>query len=234
MLHRSPRASGRPCVFLAAALSTALPAHAMDEGFYMGGFYAHVEQDPAIAPFDDLSARIYEDQGYTLLTKESRIKAADSTWGFVVGYRWLPHLAFEGTWFDLSDVRYGSADTLRVVTQDGATIEGSLDSSIKTSIGGPALSAVGILPISYEFELYGRAGAMLSSSELRISQSNFRGSIGDSSTSADWIAAIGASYTFIDVYTARLEYQRVFDAGDDEILIEEDIDTVSLQIVVTF
>lgn len=220
-------------ISVAAAAAAWAPAHAMDEGFYMGGFYAQVEEDPAIEPFDDLSQRFYEADGLTLLSKDSRLNVEDNTWGFIVGYRWLPYLAFEGTYLELSDVRYNSTDVVSFETNEGVETA-EVGNSIKTRIRGPAISVLGIIPITYELEFFGRAGVMFSSSNIGLGASYFRGSIGTSDSSADYLAGAGAAYTFLDVYTARLEYQRVFDAGADEIVIEDDIDFISLQIVVTF
>lgn len=229
-----PRAR-RLFAILGATAATAnwAPAQAMDEGFYMGGFYAQTEEDPAIEPFDDLSQRFYEADGLTLLAKDSRLTVEDKAWGFIVGYRWLPWLAFEGTYLELSDVRYNSDDVVGFET-DAGTDTAEVSNSIKTRIRGPAVSALAILPVTYEFELFARGGVMFSSSNIALGASYFRGNIGNSDSSADWLAGAGAAYTFLDVYTARLEYQRVFDAGVDDLVLEDDIDFISLQIVVTF
>jgi hypothetical protein len=38
----------------------------------------------------------------------------------------------------------------------------------------------------------------------------------------------------VEIYNVRLEYQRVFDAGDDATLDEADVDMATLNITVSF
>ena len=49
----------------------------------------------------------------------------------------------------------------------------------------------------------------------------------------DLLAGIGTSFSFFEIYAWRLEYQRVFDAGD-EVIGEGDADSISLGISVVF
>ena len=106
---------------------------------------------------------------------------------------------------------------------------------IAAKTSGMTLSALGILPLSYRTEIYGRVGVMFATNDLGVRIDYVTGSdnpsISDSST--DLLAGIGAGFTFAEIYTARLEYLRVFDAGSSD-TGEADVDMISLGVTVTF
>ena len=108
--------------------------------------------------------------------------------------------------------------------------------NIETSTSGIALSALGILPLNYRWETYVRGGVLIANSEesvfitdninsqkLRATQSSF-----------DLFAGAGVSFSLAEIYNIRLEYGRVFDAGDDKVLDEADVDMASLNVTVSF
>ena len=57
------------------------------------------------------------------------------------------------------------------------------------------------------------------------------GEVSESST--DLVAGAGVSMSFLEIYGLRLEYLRVFDAGNESVG-EADLDMLSLGITVTF
>ena len=54
-----------------------------------------------------------------------------------------------------------------------------------------------------------------------------------SENSVDALVGIGTSLNFLEIYDFRLEYQRVFDAGD-EATGEGDVDMISVGVTVVF
>jgi hypothetical protein len=94
---------------------------------------------------------------------------------------------------------------------------------------------LGILPLSYRWEVYGRAGVLFASNELTLfltdGVGNFKDTLNGSST--DLLAGAGAGFTFAEIYTLRAEYQRVFDAGDDTVG-EGDQDLATVGVTVRF
>ena len=108
---------------------------------------------------------------------------------------------------------------------------------LTSSIAGFTISALGIVPLSYRWEAYGRAGFMIGDDELsiRISDDTNGGSADfDASESAtDVMVGIGIAFSLVEIYSLRAEFTRILDAGDD-ISGESDIDLLSIGVAVRF
>ena len=55
-----------------------------------------------------------------------------------------------------------------------------------------------------------------------------------SKSGADLLAGVGVSFSIVEIYQLRLEFGRVFDAGEDDTLDEADVDMATLNIAVSF
>lgn len=217
-------------------------ATAAELGAYAGFSYAQSDKDADSAVFATEARNIYNAISFTPQTTTATFDKEDSTYGFVVGYRLLEHLAIEGGYIDLGDVKYRDRSAGVFVTpgQDGEPdlIEpASLIQNIDSSTSGIALSALGILPLSYRWEIYARAGLLLASSEENVFLADEAGGsarLQGTKSHVDLLAGLGTSLSFLDVYTLRFEYQRVFDAGDDETLSPADLDLLTVGITVRF
>jgi opacity protein-like surface antigen len=218
-----------------AYLATSAPSNAMEHGFYVGGFYGQLQRDAneraEEASFEAFAVDIYDSLGVATLSTDPSLDFRDRSYGFVGGYRILPNLAIEASYMELGELKYRSDD---VVADNLGSFP--ITSSIRSDISGFGISALGIWPISYEWEVYGRAGFLLSSSEIIIRLRDEFGTLsgGDNQDSFDWLAGAGVSYTFLDVYTARAEFQRVFDAGHRDTGPVSDVDLLSISLLVTF
>ena len=106
------------------------------------------------------------------------------------------------------------------------------------------MSALGVLPLTYRWEIYARAGALFATNRLKINLS-VRGEIfatpgGDnivdefSRGTTEYLAGVGVGMRMLDIYDLRLEYQRIFDAGLEETGGVGDIDVATLGVTVTF
>lgn len=207
-------------------------ASAAEQGFYVGASYGQARSAADKGSYDGLAAFVYDAYGFAPAQSNASFDKEDYGYGFVGGYRMLANLAFEGGYLDLGEIAYRDTSSgTDLVTGDAGTWSQKLGSATS----GLTLSVLGILPLSYRSEIYARAGVMFATNELSIFITDGVGSddprISESST--ELLAGIGAGFTFAEIYTARLEYQRVFDAGTDA-AGEADIDLISIGVTVTF
>jgi opacity protein-like surface antigen len=213
------------CVFAGSAT-------AAERGFYAGGFYGEAESELEEAPFAGTALLIYDDFGFAPQDVRSSFETSDSAYSFFAGYRWLRNLAFEVGYLDLGSVEY--VDQASGIYLETGEPE-NWNQKITSSTGGFTLSALGILPLNYRMEAFARGGVLLSSGELRYRVSDGIGSVGrrGSKSDVDLLAGAGLAFTFAEIYSLRLEYQRVFDAGDAG-TGEADADLYALGISVVF
>jgi len=109
----------------------------------------------------------------------------DSGFGAFVGYRFSDSIAVEGGYHRLANTEYGSGALRADVTLD------QLD-----------LSAVGTLPLSAGFELYGRLGYNRLTAKADVA--GFSGKEHDNKV----LYGVGLGYTFTPVLQGRLEVQK--------------------------
>ena len=109
--------------------------------------------------------------------------------------------------------------------------------SLKFKAGGPIVSFVGILPISEKFEGYVRLGYMFTSSERSLSSrvdgqdGSFGSAKGDSQ---DPVYGVGFAYHVNQVYSVRLEYQKLDTLGQQSRTGTEDLTVIGAGIIVRF
>ena len=208
-------------------------ARAAQLGIYAGISYAMVEKDATRAVFANEAVTIYNAFGFTPQTTTGSFDSEDSAYGFVVGWRLTEHIALEGGYMDLGEVVYRDRSTgVRTGvagTQDWAQ-------NVESSTSGIALSALGVWPLSYRWEVYARAGVLISNNTESVFITDGVGSepLRGSKSGADLLAGVGVSFSIVEIYNLRLEFGRVFDAGEDDTLDEADVDMATLNIAVSF
>jgi OmpA-like transmembrane domain len=218
-------------IALAAASGAMQRAQAAELGFYVAGHYGEAKYDGVDkARFDVFATFVYSVYGFTPEQTSSTISDdKDTSFGMAAGYRFLPNLAVEGGYVDLGELSYRNESF-------GTHIDHQEDwlQKLGASTSGITLSALGILPLSYRWEIYARGGVLFATNEVDIYITDMIGSdsLTVSESSTEWLAGVGASFSFAEVYGARFEYQRVFDAGDG--LFEGDIDIMSIGFTVSF
>jgi hypothetical protein len=228
--------SHRP--FLAAllgvlALGTPFYSTAAELGFYVGGQYGKTGKDENSSALEALTLELYDGLDHVPVVRSTQFESDDATWGFFGGYRLLQNLAFEAGYLSLSD------DVLRdystgIFLGNGSTETWSTSMGVRSK--GFAISALGVLPITYNWELFARGGVYLGSNTLSryaMNQEGIGGADQLTESSADFLAGVGAAFTLAEVYQLRAEYQRVFDAGAEE-YGETDIDLITIGITVMF
>jgi opacity protein-like surface antigen len=215
----------------AAAFGASAPAAAAELGFYVAGFYGQSKISGADkAELDALAAGIYADNSFTPEVTDSSLgDDKDSSFGMTAGYRLFANLAIEGGYSDLGKIAYRNSSFGTHVDHQEPWFQ-----KLSFSTSGITLSALGILPVSYSWEVYARAGVMFATNEidLYISDSVSALSAQASDSSTEWLAGVGASYSFAEVYGLRFEFQRILDAGEG--LVEGDTDVLSIGVTVTF
>ncbi len=219
--------------FIVLAGTVAAPAGAAQLGIYAGLSYVMAEKDSTRSVFENEALAVYEFFGFQPQTTTASFDSKDNAYGFVVGWRLTEHIALEGGYMDLGDVTYRDSSVgLFADTPPPQTWQQNIDSSTS----GIALSALGILPLSYRWEVYARGGVLISNSTESIFISDGVGSekFRGSKSGAELLAGAGISFSIVEIYNIRLEYQRVFDAGDDATLDEADVDVATLNVSVSF
>ena len=217
------------------ALAGIMPAASAGQpGFYVGGFYGQSEKQIDIAEFDTYATtRVFTSPNVDLTVESmtSSLDDSDSGFGFFAGYRFNTHLAVEAGYLDLGNVAY------RVNARGNVTgIPTDARLNVDTETSGMTAAALGIWPLSYRWEVYGRVGALFSSNDFRafyddVEQSPRRAEF--SENDVDLLAGLGTSFNFLEIYDLRLEFQRIFDAGD-KTTGEADLDLISVGVSVVF
>lgn len=207
-------------------------AAAAELGVYAAGYYGQASRDVPQQPFDDFATLVYQDFGFTPAQSTRTFDTEDSSYGFGVGYRLLRNLAVEGGYMDLGDLSYRDASA--GTTLDGEP--GNWRQHLDSGTSGITLSALGILPLTYRWELYVRGGVMFSSNQLDIfiTDGEQRARSRGTQSGIDMLAGIGAAFSFAEIYAARFEFQRVFDAGESETGPEADVDILTIGLTVSF
>jgi OOP family OmpA-OmpF porin len=220
---------------VAIGLAGILPAaQAAQPGFYVGGMYGQSQKQIDIAGFDTYATTIVFPSPNVDLTVESMTSTLDDTdtsFGFFAGYRFNTHFAIEAGYMELGNIAYRNNARGNI---NGVPTDARLNVDIETS--GMTAAALGVWPLSYRWEVYGRLGALFSSNEFRafyddVEQRPRRDAYRESDV--DLLAGIGTSFTVLEIYDLRLEYQRIFDAGD-KTTGEADVDMITLGISVVF
>jgi opacity protein-like surface antigen len=202
-------------------------------GIYAGAGYAMVSKDADRAIFQNEALSIYNAFGFEPQTQTGKFDDKDSAYGFVVGWRLAEHFALEGGYMDLGDVTYRDTSTGLF---DGVPPPETWQQNIDSGTSGVALSALGILPLSYRWEVFGKGGLLLSNSTESVFITDGVGSekLRASKSGVDFLAGVGISMSVVEIYSVRLEYVRVFDAGEDDTLDPADVDVISLNVTVSF
>ncbi len=193
-------------------------AAAADPGFYIGGYVLQSSKDVPRGEFEVLNNSI---QPFFLFTPDEQRVAFDETdTGFAImaGYRFTPYLAIEGGYTRLGQVVYRSRATGRFPLEAG-----TMAVNIESDTSGFTAAVLGTWPLTRNWELFGRTGALVATNDLKLvvaaEGDQFIPPLGTgfadsfSKGSNDIHASLGISRRVLEIYAVRLEYQRVFKSG---------------------
>ena len=231
--------SAAAAAFVSLGLFAAPAANANEAGFYIGANFGLVSKEGDRADYEDFASEVHAFFGYTPTEFSSSFDEKDQTYNLQVGYRFNRFLAIEGAYADLGQISYRSQSS-GAFPMDQGTINFNVDS--ETS--GFVVSVLGVLPLTYQWEVYARAGALFATNRLSINLA-VRGEIfatpgGDNITDAfskgttEYLGGVGVAMRVLDIYDVRLEYQRIFDVGREDTGGVGDIDAATLGVTVTF
>jgi OOP family OmpA-OmpF porin len=148
------------------------------------------------------------------------------------GYRFHRYFAAE-----LGLAQYGSLSSTARADMDfgGGFVPASV--TLKFTAGGPVISGIGILPIGEKFELFGRLGYLFTSSERELSTrvDGQNGSFGSAKgDSQDLVYGVGFAWHVTPAYSARAEFQKLNQVGQENRTGAEDLTVIGLGIMVRF
>lgn len=167
-------------------------------------------------------------------TRNLSTSTEDSDIGYTAsfGYRFNRYIAAE-----LGLAQFGeAASNVRGEIDQG---DGFVPVNVKISfaVGGPLFSVVGILPLGDKFELYGRAGMLFASAERELSARVDGQNAGIGSAKGDSTEVVygaGLAWHINQIYSVRLEQQRISSVGQEDRTGTEDLDYTALGFIVRF
>jgi hypothetical protein len=154
----------------------------------------------------------------------------DSTgWRGLAGYRFNRHLAAELEYLDSGTSRIHETFVLEDLPFPGPL---TIDRRFSTDVSGPALSALGKLPVGARCELFLRAGVLFGDSKVRAQGTTFvagRGAV----TFGDRVlfGGLGVDWNFAGRWSARLEYERSKDIEPNELIAASHVELWSLGVL---
>jgi opacity protein-like surface antigen len=169
-------------------------------------------------------------------TRNATVSSKSEDMGFqaTFGYRFNRYFAAE-----LGLVQFGELSSNLRGEIDQGNGQGFEPVSLKYAfrVGGPLVSAIGILPLGEKAEAYARLGYLFATSERELSARVGGLNGGQNSAKGDSqepVYGIGLAYHINQVYSARLEYQKVDNVGQENRTGTEDLNIIGLGFVVRF
>ena len=239
--------------FLAASLACiGFAAQAADSGFYFGLLGGKAEYDfgapqlillPTAAPIPVIrpDPPIFAGPPAAFVTAAAVFSPVQwppdaddesNAYGALVGYRIMRYAAVELSYLDL-----GSLERTEVIAGGILPPIRVFEFEHELETSGPAVSALGILPIGDSFELYARAGVLFADTELTtrlVSSSTTVVAPGDSSItfgSDSLLWGVGAQFNWGEHWAVRVDFQRFDSVGEDSGPGEADIDLMTLGVL---
>jgi OmpA-OmpF porin, OOP family len=212
-------------------------ATAAERGFYLGGQVGQATKEVSRDFFELFNDIIQEVSNFVPLEDHTSLEDTDIAFAIVGGYRFNSYLAFEGSYTKYGTVTYKSRASGNFPLEGG-----TLNTNIESEVSGFSLAAVGVLPLTHDWELFARGGMLFADNKIRLvvdaTGHQFLPAPGDfdlsgNDSTQETFAAVGISRQVFDIYAVRLEYQRVFNAGG-EATAQGDLDAVLLGLNVTF
>ncbi|GFE81068.1 hypothetical protein GCM10011487_30680 [Steroidobacter agaridevorans] len=239
-------------------------AEAADPGFYVGAAGGRSEQSldqragvgpaPAVAtlpdPFDPGRLTIvppynlapppaYAVPVAVFLPAGLSADETDVGWNFSVGYRVNKYLAAELAYVDSGEASLVEHYRPSAALSPNPSFATEINRGYTVSSRGPALSVLGSLPLSSQWELFVRGGVLFAKQEVESSTWSVGGTgrvIDPPPIDRDFsdeVVTVGAGvqWAFLPRWTARLEYQRTDDLQANEIMGKSRIDQASLSVL---
>lgn len=235
-------------------------AEAADPGFYIGAAGGRSEQSldkqagvgpappvislPDFNPFPTTPGRLPvippllppPAYGAVLLPAGFTADETDVGWNFSLGYRVNKYLAAELAYVDSGEASLVEHYRPAAGLSPTPTPMSEITRGYSVTSRGPALSVLGSLPLSSQWELFVRGGVLFAKQEVEMRTRATSGIVVGGQLDRDFsdeVVTVGAGvqWAFLPRWTARLEYQRTDDLQANEIMGESRIDQASLSVL---
>jgi hypothetical protein len=194
--------------------------------------YTKFSADQAAADEQELENTL-EGAGIDSQNITSGTEDTDLGYQATFGYRFHRYFAAE---FGL--VQFGARESRASGDVDFDDGDGLVPTTVKYqfSVGGPMISAIGILPLNEKLELFARLGYLLGSVERKFSASIDGHSAGSGSLKGDSqkpVYGLGFAWHINQMYSIRAEYQQLDEIGQPR-TGQEDLKVMGLGLIVRF
>jgi len=228
-----------PALTAVLAATAAVPALAAP-GFYVGATAGESLFHQSKGDFDAAIIEGFNNLHIPTQIASSSLDKTHFAFGALVGYRVTPKFSIEAGYTDLGKLTYKSSGQLTLIQNPLFT--STETANVKSSAKGPTLAALGILPISTDWEIYGRAGLFFSKVTVDASTTlihlgpgvNAQAIDSASANSVDPLISAGAAWHVVDHVTLRAEYTRFVNVGDKDKTGEINVDLFNLGVTYSF
>jgi len=202
----------------ALALVSGSAIAAEDTGFYVG---ASVGQGSFALNTSKVNRAIEEAFNSNNLALDQTGQNKDTkstTWQAILGYRLNPYLAAEITYLDLRGPTYKLNGDATFPPTFIAPVP--VTTKADWSASGVPISVLGIWPITDEWEVFGRVGVFIGDVKVKVAvnadNGNANGRARKSDGSTEFLGGAGVNWNFMDMWTARAEWQGMPSVGNNQ------------------
>lgn len=179
-----------------------------DTGFYVGANAVSLLSTYRRADLESAMTTAFGSADSNFKMGPSSVERAHYSWQVNFGYMLTQNFGVEVSFLDLGPFHYsGYGSTLSAA--DGSPSQVHLDLDVRSH--GPALSAVGVLPMTNFWDLEARVGAMeaktKSSYSTLLGDTSQSGGLSENTTAL--IASVGTAFTVTTHIVLRLDYLRI-------------------------
>jgi OOP family OmpA-OmpF porin len=191
-----------------------------DRGWYIGGSLGQSKVDIDTGSLaSDLAAGGINTTGFSTDEK-------DTGWKIFGGYKVNRNFAVEAAYMDVGN--FDAKTTASIPSLGIGATPLTLTFKVKDLFN---IAAVGILPITNQFSVFGKLGGYYAKTEIRASAVS---TASNSDTNTNLFFGIGVGYDFTRNFGLRAEWERFNKVGDKEETFQGDVDFFSLGVVYRF
>ncbi len=200
---------------IAAMALVAGSAVAADSGFYAGAGIGYGKINVNSDKIDNNFNSFAFANELPLEINNSDVGQGATPYSLTVGYKWMKYFATEISYIDLGNADYTGKVYNYNTDLNVGKIKGQWDAK------GWPVSVLGIWPIDDAWSVFGRLGVFIGDVKLTAKATYDDGTLivkgHESQSSTEFIGGVGTDFTFMDSWTARLEWQAMPSLGNDEV-----------------
>jgi OOP family OmpA-OmpF porin len=208
----------------AIAATPSLPA---ETGFYLSAGLGRAEEDPGRSAGINISIGFPPPGIIHLKPDRVEVDGGDTAWSIGAGYRFTRYLAAEVEYMDL-----GTTDITEYYSYNLGPIIDFAPFSYSSSLEGPAVSILGLIPLGGGFEGFVRGGVLFADREISTRLMTDAGSTTFGDTV--WLGGIGVDWSFAGHWALRAEYALTGDLDSTTFAGETAAESLSLRLRYAF